>query len=306
MADPIIENLLVPLDGSRLAEAVLPAAAHLAKALAASITLYHVVEQNAPETVHGEPHLSNLEEAGAYLDDVAARPLLAELPIHCHVHAQAPDNVASSIVAHTQELDADLIAMCTHGQGGLRSRLYGSIAQRVVAFGTTPLLLVQPSPGTMPNFTCRHLLVPLDQDPEHEQSLEMAAYLAGTCDADVRLLTVVPTRQALTREQAATATLLPGAMTALLNLTQQRARAHLAQQATSLEARGLSVSIDVRRGDPTNAIVHAAHQSQSDLIVLGTHGKTNLDAFWSGSLTPRISRRTQLPLLLVPVRLPKS
>jgi nucleotide-binding universal stress UspA family protein len=64
----------------------------------------------------------------------------------------------------------------------------------------------------------------------------------------------------------------------------------------------LAVTAEVRRGDPAATIVETARQSGADLIVLGTHGTTGMDAFWEGSVTARVAARSRVPLLLVPVR----
>ena len=58
----------------------------------------------------------------------------------------------------------------------------------------------------------------------------------------------------------------------------------------------------MRRGDPATAIVELAGQTGADLIVLATHGKSGLDAFWAGSATPNVASRSAVPLMLVPVR----
>ena len=63
----------------------------------------------------------------------------------------------------------------------------------------------------------------------------------------------------------------------------------------------IQVTGEVCRGDPAKEITRAASDSQADMIVLGTHGKTAGDAFWFGSVTPKIATQTHLPLLLVPV-----
>ena len=67
----MFKSILVPLDGSHLAEAGLPAAASLAEKLNAPVTLLHVIEQNAPEAVHNERHLKLPQEAEAYLQGLA-------------------------------------------------------------------------------------------------------------------------------------------------------------------------------------------------------------------------------------------
>jgi len=211
--------------------------------------------------------------------------------------------VARSIVGHRDNLAPDLIVMCTHGSGGLHRWLYGTIAQQVIALGTTPTLVVQPvdSGGPQP-FVCRKLLVPIDGHPEHEQGLPIAIGLARACAADLHLLMVIHTFGALAGQQAASARMLPGTTSELLDMTRDTAQEYLQQRAGQLQARGLTVTAEICRGDPARKIVQAMRAIQADVIVLGTHGRTGMDALWAASVVPRISRHADKPLLLVPVR----
>ncbi|HCS40223.1 MAG: hypothetical protein CVU45_03975 [Chloroflexi bacterium HGW-Chloroflexi-7] len=59
---------------------------------------------------------------------------------------------------------------------------------------------------------------------------------------------------------------------------------------------------EVHRGDPAQEVVKSANRSNADMIILGTHGKSGLNAFWSGSVAPKILARTKIPVLLYPVR----
>jgi nucleotide-binding universal stress UspA family protein len=298
----MFKHLLVPLDGSALAETALPAAVYLAQTLKASVTLIHVIERHAPLTIHGERHLTGVKEARAYLDEVAGRTFPHDWPVERHVHSSEVGDVARSLVAHVGELSPDLIVMCTHGHGGLRHRLFGSMAQQVIALGTTPLLLIRPPlNGTPHPFACRQVLAPLDGKPDHEQGLALAASLAQACEAVLHLVMVVPTLHTLAGERAATATLLPGATSALLDMTVLDAGEYLSHHATRLRAAGLSVLAEVYRGDPVTTIIHTARRVEADLIVLGTHGKAGMEAFWSGSVASKIAGRSSIPLLLVPV-----
>jgi nucleotide-binding universal stress UspA family protein len=68
-----------------------------------------------------------------------------------------------------------------------------------------------------------------------------------------------------------------------------------------LAGTGLTVTAEVGRGDPTAMILETSKRSLTDLIVLGTHGRSGLDAFWSASVAPRIAQKTPVPVLLVPV-----
>jgi nucleotide-binding universal stress UspA family protein len=298
----MFQHLLVPLDGSSLAEAALPAAAYLAQRVGAWVTLVHVIEQDAPHEVHGQRHLADPDEACAYLADVAGRAFPPGLRVEQHVHTAAVSDVARSIVAHVDELAPDLIVMCTHGRGGLRTWLFGSIAQQVIALGTTPVLLIHPGGVGVPSrFACQHLLVPLDGDPDHEQGLPLAAGLAQTCGASLHLLRVVPTLGTLPGRHGTGARLLPGATSALLDLAEDEAEVQLREQVARLQAGGLSASAEVQRGDPAALIVRVAERTNADLVVLGTHGRTGLEAFWSESVAPQVAGRLRAPLLLVPV-----
>ena len=298
----MFQHLLVPLDGSRLAEAALSPAAFLAEALGASVTLMHVIERDPPPQVHGERHLSDPDQALAYLDAVATEAFPAALRVERHVHTAQVEDLARSIVDHVRELGPDLILMCTHGQGGMRTRLFGSIAQQVIARGRTPVLLIQPSRGRhAPSFACRRLLVPLDGDLSHEQGLPVAAGLALACKAGLHLVMVIPTLGTLAGEPAASALLLPGVTSALLDLNSDQAEGYLSEQVAALQARGLAAQAEVSRGDPARVIVHTARKVHADIIVLATHGKGGMEAFWSGSVAPEVTSRSHLPLLLVPV-----
>jgi nucleotide-binding universal stress UspA family protein len=300
----MFKHLLVPLDGSRLAEAALPAAAYLAQTLGAGVTLVHVIEQDAPQTIHGERHLTGPDEARAYLEEVASRAFPKEpgVGVEQHVHTAEVSDVARSIVEHVGELGPDLIVMCAHGWGGLRSRLFGSIAQQIIGLGTTPVVLIQPARGeAAPPFACERLLVPLDGNPVHEQGLPVAVSLAQASAATLHLLLVVYTLSTLPGEQAASGRLLPGVTSALLDLRQQEAEEYLRRQATPVQAAGVDVTVEICRGDPAKTIVRTAKRVKADLIVLGTHGRSGMDAFWSNSVAPQVSSRSRVPLLLVPV-----
>lgn len=298
----MFQHLIIPLDGSTLAESVLPTAAEMAQTLDARVTLLHIIEHNAPEEVHGDRHLTSEREALVYLHGVAEHAFPENLQVETHVHSSEQKDVARSIVEHATEFGTDLIAMCTHGRSGLRTWLFGSIAQQVVSLGKTPVLLVQPGKtNRVTDFNCRRLLVPVDGDPDHEEGLRVAVQLTQVCQAGLHLLMVVRTYRTLPAEQAATATLLPGATSELLNMTEESAQMYLQSLHEEFVDASIRVASEVQRGDPAKLIANAAQRIGADLIVIGTHGKTGMDAFWSGSMAPKISRYSHVPLLLVPV-----
>jgi nucleotide-binding universal stress UspA family protein len=302
----MFKHILVPLDGSSLAETALPPAAHMAQVFKASVMLIHVIEKDAPKEVHKDRHLTEPKEAEAYLKEAASRAFSPDTQVEWHVHMEEVKDVARSIVLHAEELEQDLVVMCTHGRGGVSDWLMGSIAQQVISSGETPVLLIPPHDEESSVFTCRLAIVALDGLPDHEQGLPVAAGLAKACGATLYLLMVIPTLSTLKPEEAATGKMLPTAMTATLDLAEESGRDYLARHLSNLQAEGIRASAEVARGDVLNAMVDTVQRIGADLIVLGTHGKTGMDAFWSGSVTPRLSSRSQVPLLLVRVRGPEG
>ena len=297
----MFKRLLVPLDGSRLAEAVLPVAQTFAECFGATIILFHALEQGARATVHGERHLQAETEAQTYLADLAARIRRPNLPVETNVHPVAEADVTRSIIEHIAELNADLIVLAEHGRSGLRDMLVGNIAQQVVKRATTPLLFVRPQMENVPAFACRKVLVPLDGTSIHEPALPVAAAVARACGASLHLMTVVSTPSTLSAERAGTAMLLPTTMAAVLELTERNAVKYLQKTTARLQADGLAAAATVVRGDTAPAILENAERVKADLIVLATHGRANIDAFWSGSVTPKVLSRSNVPVMLVRV-----
>lgn len=297
----MISHLLVPLDGSKLAEAALPAAAFLARTLHARLMLLHVIEQHAPLHVHHERHLSDVAEAEQYLRDVSSQ-WFAGLSVEHHVHTAPVADVAASIDQHARELKADLIVMCTHGRGGPVRWVFGSIAQQVVGMGNTPLLMLPPGHAECGLGGNSTFLVPLDGEPAHEAGLPLAEELAGACRSHLVLLTVVPEARQLGGGRGAAARMLPGTMTAILDFEEERTREYLASLLVDLHKRGIAASADVRRGEPARMILKAAEEVGAKLVVLSTHGKSGAKAFWSASVGPRVALAAEVPLLLVPTK----
>jgi nucleotide-binding universal stress UspA family protein len=211
-------------------------------------------------------------------------------------------DVAQSIVEHSGELNPDLIVMCSHGRGGLKRMVTGSIAYRVIGMGKVPILLVQPEQTSTlaPDF--QKIMLPLDLSARHESVMDQTGELARKLNASLHLLTVVPTYGTLTGKQAASSRLLPGTAAVMLEMDEIGAKEHLQELAGSGNMSGLHLRLEVRRGDPAAEITRAAVDAGDGLIVLGTHGKAGMDAFWAGSVAPKVASQTTLPLLLINVK----
>ena len=143
--------LLVPLDGSDLAETALPFATELATWLGARLVLLQVVQSSniilpfeAGVPPYPEPSIEQLAwDAGAYLTDIASR-LPAELTVETVVRRGEP---AAEISAAAEAYQAASVVMATHGRTGLLRSLLGSVAGGVVHRGGAPVFLIRPGAG---------------------------------------------------------------------------------------------------------------------------------------------------------------
>ena len=293
-------RLLVPLDGSRLAEAVLPATEALAVCFSSLVILIHVLEEHAPATVHGDRHLMDAGEAAQYLQTIAARLQASGISVETHVHEALEGDVARSVVEHTEEFVPDLVVLCAHGRGGLRDWLYGNIAQQVLQRGTRPVLMIQPNQdGSAPPFSPHCILVPLDGRHEYVPAVSVATTLAQAFSARLHLTLVVPTLGTLPKEQVGTGMLLPTAMRAILDLDEQESQAYLDRIATRSRAQGLRVQTEVIRGETVQELLQYAERLQPDLMVMASHGRAGLNAALTGSVASRLTARATCPMLLI-------
>lgn len=125
--------------------------------------------------------------------------------------------------------------------------------------------------------------------------------LAEAIGAHLHLLTVIETVRTLGAREAPTGLMLPSATRAMLEIAEESACEHLTTHAVAWEKKGIEVTTEVLRGDPAPQIAQEAKDEDDDLIVLGTHGRSGLNAFWSGSVAPRVLGLTRIPLLIIPV-----
>lgn len=138
-----IDRILVPLDGFRFAEAAVPVAISLARALGAVLDLVHVVPRpwtfvaDISETI--ERQLG--EAATVYLERLAAQ-IPQDVKVEGHVRQGSP---AAAILDYREAAAAGLIVMSTHGRSGLRRWALGSVADRVLHASDRPVLLVRPA-----------------------------------------------------------------------------------------------------------------------------------------------------------------
>jgi nucleotide-binding universal stress UspA family protein len=150
---PALQHILIPLDGSELAEQVLEHALALGKLMQSRYALLRVIEPlpmlgydltGTPVGGLDVPLLQQLQEnAQGYLEHVAAR--LRERGASVTTHVVFNPSVPAAILTNARALGVDLIALETHGQGGLARLLLGSVADKVLRGAITPVLIHRPA-----------------------------------------------------------------------------------------------------------------------------------------------------------------
>ena len=309
-------HILVPLDGSQLAERALPVAARIARASGARILLVQavVVPVAYGLTFEGEALQWHLVEdlskaAQTYLDEIAQSEQLAGLPIERVVKVGSAANVILDVAA---ERGVDLVALTSHGRTGIGRWVLGSVANRIAHDSIAPVLILYArgddgSAEANPE-QLAHILVPLDGSPLAEASLAPARALALALgepgQAALHLMLVVTPSEAAP-ENMPQALIVDGAK-AYLERTAQR----LGAESDAGEPLTVTWSVVVNR-DIAQGILAAAERGESiegaeaaapgrgNLIAMATHGRGGIARWALGSVTDRVLHAAQLPLLIV-------
>jgi nucleotide-binding universal stress UspA family protein len=285
----IYNKILVPLDGSKLAEAVLPYAAFLASALQLPVDLVHV---NDPETHSPSIHPTRSAD---YLSQVAAS-FLNRLTVSCAVKIGA----AAEVILDSASADAGtLVAMATHGQTGGQRWLLGKVAQKVVQAAKNPLLLIRPQEVMPLSGVVRleTMLVPLDGSRLAEQIFPHVVYLAqglGLRAVLLRTYTLPTTGYFLA------AHVPPPDMAELREKTKKESEDYLRAMEKVLSAQGVQrVSSVVAEGGGAEQIIDLAKKSPGGMAAMSTHGRSGIGRWVLGSVTDRVVSYCGEPVLVI-------
>jgi nucleotide-binding universal stress UspA family protein len=140
-SEPVLDNILILLDGSPLAEQILEPALDVARFMEARCTLLRVVEARSSPGDRLEP--PEKAQAEAYLERVAER--LREQGYQVRTRVVVARHAVEAILAEAAAQASNLIALATHGRGGLNRLLLGSVADKLIRTATSPVLVYRPT-----------------------------------------------------------------------------------------------------------------------------------------------------------------
>jgi nucleotide-binding universal stress UspA family protein len=278
--------VLVPLDGSELAEAALPSAKALAEKTGAVLHLVRVVpiEASPDEAAEARSYLSRLSGQLGNRVQLSVR----------YGHP------AAEIIDLAQELADPVIAMTTHGRGGLGRWLYGSVADRVVRGAGVPVLLIRSGIPAREQGMFRRLMVPLDGSELAEAALPWAAELAKRFDAELHLVRVAETPEVYALLGAhGTAAISADVIAEVTQQMIENALAYLDEVAVRLRSEGIRVESQVREGLATEQLLAFERERQPDLVVMATHGRGGVSRVIFGSVAERVLREGNVPVMLI-------
>jgi nucleotide-binding universal stress UspA family protein len=285
----IYNKILVPLDGSKLAEGVLPHVRLLANALKLPVDLMHV---NDPETVVPFPHPMQGDD---YLKEVAAS-LPTSLTLNCRVE----NGRAAEVIVDRASGDAGtLITMAPRGRSGTQRWLLGSVAQKVLQASINPLLLVRPSEATLSPGEVRlsTLILPLDGSHLAEKIFPHVIYLANRLKLEVVLIRTyaLPT----TAYFMATG-VSPPAIGELGAKIKEEATDYLQAKVEELQAEGIEKVSYVRvEGRGPEEIIDLARKTADNMVAMSTHGRSGIGRWVLGSVTDRVVCYSGDPVLVI-------
>jgi nucleotide-binding universal stress UspA family protein len=289
-----MRRIVVPLDGTTFATAILPDARRLAGPNGELILVNDVDLFPYWDIAHVRQQRVMVDASRDHLKGVADR--LRADDVKVETQTMITDNVARAIDEAAMIFDADMITVATHGLSPLGRLQRGSIAWQALAHSPVPVLIrhVNEADGEpiLSEPSERRVMVPLDGSALAEKALPLAHELAAEWAASIWLVHVISKypvsgfprteidREALTDEEA--------------RLSSQRYLDHVAS------GLGGDVYTHVLNGSPSDELATAASTWDITDIVIASHGRTGLPRVIVGSVADALIHRLELPIIVVP------
>ena len=291
------KRILIPLDGSELAEGALPLGEQIARAHGGELILMRVPLAEKMMTSYPAEYSLLWPEQSLQLSQKMSHDYLNEILSRyegSNLAARAllvDGDVAGGIVDTAAVEEADLIIMSTHGYSGLTRWMLGSVTERVLREAHCPVLAVRDANPI------EQILITLDGSYLAELALEPAFALAQAFNSQVTLLQVTPDKQfanlreieGMDMEQAARANkeLTAGIERHLERLIERSAPA------------GIRIKAVVASGSPAATILDHIEYYNVNVAAMATHGRTGLRRWVYGSVTEKVMRGAKCSMLIV-------
>jgi nucleotide-binding universal stress UspA family protein len=291
----MIKKVLVPLDGSKLAEQILPYARLLGEAYQSPVELLSIddAETRAAFGPSGG-------RGGEYLKSIAG-----QFPATVKVDAVVEPGRPADVIVQRAKLEPGcVIAMATRGRSGLKRWLLGSVAAKVVQAAENPLLLVRASGEAEATLKGFSIIVPLDGSVLAESVLPIAVDLAKRIKTEIVLVRAyeLPVTAYYRTDDYAEAEAFIPTRKELVAAMSREAREYLDAKIKEIRGRGFErIRSEIVEGPAAEQIIDLARTS-GGLIAMCTHGRSGVKRWVLGSVTEKIVRHAASPMLIVRAR----
>ncbi|MSQ27252.1 MAG: universal stress protein [Dehalococcoidia bacterium] len=296
----MLGKVLVPLDGSALAEAALPYAEDIARSFQGEITLVNVVPMPpagvsaAHEAFLGQQGAEAESSARRYLDEKATQLRSRGLEVR---EAVLSGPVADTLLQYAAHQGIELIALATHGRAGLERWMVGSVTDHLIHGSSIPVLTLRPPRDGKTVVSLARVLVGLDGSDLAEAALPYAAELARRLKLTVTLVQVVPSEVELFAGSNYVAYPID-----IVSELKAAAGEYLDEKAAQVSGAGLICDTVVGVGGPVSHLIEAANHVPGTLIVVSSHGRSGLGRTILGSVADRVIHESHGPVLVVRAR----
>ncbi|QLC35008.1 universal stress protein (plasmid) [Halarchaeum sp. CBA1220] len=282
------DDVLLPVDGSDGASAVLHHAAELAQWADATVRVLHVADTTRDSvTTVGRSVVDALVREGEGIVEEAA-DTLGTLGVEADT-VVVQGGPAETVVEYAAEEGFDLVVMPTHGRTGLARHLLGSVTEKVVRLSEVPVLTARMPDGERLAFPYERVLLPTDGSERAARAAEHGLALAEAFDATVHVLSAID-------DYSLGIDVRSAAVSGELEAAAQDAVDDVVGMA---EERGLDAVGHVIHDAPADAIREAVAEEDVHAVVMGTTGRRGVARVLLGSVTEQTVRTSPVPVVTV-------
>jgi nucleotide-binding universal stress UspA family protein len=300
-----IQRILCPVDFSDFSRRALDHAVVIARWYESTITLLHVctiVPVAAYATGSGVVPSAALTRDDrdtllASMKHFAETEAGTSVPIEFEI---AEGSTASEILARANALPANLLVLGTHGRSGFERLLLGSVTEKVLRKAACPVLSVPrgvPDVVPAPPVLFKRIVCALDFSDCSMHALNYAMSLAQEADAHLTVVHVIELPPELPREVHETVLGGPRSLREYIALAEEERRARLKDAIPESVRAYCTVDTILATGKPYREILRVAVEDESDLIVIGIHGRGAADLLFFGSTAQHVVRQASCPVL---------
>jgi nucleotide-binding universal stress UspA family protein len=300
-------KMLVPLDGSEIAETVLPYAKEFAGRLGLEVVLLHVYGQAEDESIpmHRGYIERTVEIFKRQSEEVQQRVDNKSKTVKMHGELVA-GQPAEEILRYADENNVDLILMATRGRSGIKRWILGNVSDRVVRAAKQPVILIRAT-GTPPDVRGEEILkkviVTLDGSLESESVIPHVKQLLPKLSTDVILLHIAqPYHVYATGEVAARIPYTEEEM----KQVKANAESYLKKVVSRLKGKSITIKTEVRVGAAADEIIKFADETTGSIVAMTTHGRSGITRWAFGSISGRVLQGGNNAIMLVRIPEPST